>query len=89
MCFVHSNAGCCSLPKNSLSLTCRLQELGIRTLIMSGDKRESVRSVAERIGISEADIYAELGPQDKQRLVGELRERSAIVAMVRDEIPPL
>lgn len=49
---------------------------------MSGDKRESVRSVADRIGIAESDIFAELKPQDKQRLVGELREQKAIVAMV-------
>jgi soluble P-type ATPase len=51
-------------------------------MIMSGDKRESVRSVADRIGIAESDIYAELKPQDKQRLVGELREQKGVVAMV-------
>lgn len=50
---------------------------------MSGDKRESVRSVGQRIGIAESDVYAELRPQDKQRLVGDLRKQGAIVAMVR------
>lgn len=54
----------------------------MRTLIMSGDRRESVRSVAQRIGIAESDVYAELRPEDKQRLVGELREQNAVVAMV-------
>lgn len=71
------------IERLSLSLR-RLQELGVRTLIMSGDRRDSVRSVAQRIGIAEADVFAELRPEDKQRLVGALRAEKAVVAMVRD-----
>jgi Cu+-exporting ATPase len=69
----------------------RLHALGLRTVLVSGDNRGSAQALAARLGITE--VRAEVLPEDKARIVGELRaqlagERPAggRVAMVGDGI---
>ena len=60
----------------------RLRELGIRTVMLTGDNPGSAHAVARELGID--DVRAELLPGDKARIVQELREQGHIVAMVGD-----
>jgi Cu2+-exporting ATPase len=62
------------------SLSCA----GIRTLLLSGDGRETVRNIAARVGIGEGT--GELSPSGKTGFIDRLREKGEIVLMVGDGI---
>lgn len=60
-----------------------LRQLGIRSIILTGDNLESARSIGDQLGITE--IYADLLPTDKVQIVRELQQ-TADIAMVGDGI---
>lgn len=60
----------------------RLHELGIKTVMLTGDNAGSAQAVARELKIDE--VHAQLLPDDKARLIGELRQRGEVVAMVGD-----
>jgi heavy metal translocating P-type ATPase len=63
----------------------RLRSLGIeRVILASGDQKISVDYIARRLGISET--HAELLPQEKLKLVSDLKASGLKVAMVGDGI---
>ncbi|CAD5371892.1 Copper-exporting P-type ATPase [Rubrivivax sp. A210] len=62
----------------------RLAALGVRSVLVSGDNRGAAAAVAAALGIS--DVRAEVLPEDKARIVGELRRGGVKVAMVGDGI---
>ena len=61
-----------------------LREQGVRSVLVTGDNRGSAEAVARQLGIDE--VRAEVLPQDKARIVGELKSQGAVVAMVGDGI---
>lgn len=61
-----------------------LHEQGIRTALVSGDNRGAAERVARELGIDE--LRAEVLPEDKARIVAELRASGSVVAMVGDGI---
>jgi Zn2+/Cd2+-exporting ATPase len=61
-----------------------LQQLGIRSIILTGDNLESAQSIGNQLGITE--IYADLLPTDKVQIVRELQQTTAGIAMVGDGI---
>lgn len=61
-----------------------LRDLGIRTVLLSGDRAAVVRQTARLLGIDEA--YGGFTPDDKQVQVGRLRHERAGVAMAGDGI---
>ncbi len=62
----------------------RLQQLGIRTLLLSGDNRGSAAAVAADLGID--DVRAEVLPGDKASVLRELKAAGEVTAMVGDGI---
>jgi Zn2+/Cd2+-exporting ATPase len=60
-----------------------LTDAGIRTLMLTGDNRRTAEAIGKQLGI---EVRAELMPQDKQSIVGELKEQGLIVAKVGDGI---
>ncbi len=66
----------------SAQAVARLRALGLRTVMLTGDNAGSARAVASRLGIDE--WHAGLLPQDKARLIQQLRGQGAVVAMVGD-----
>ena len=60
----------------------RLHALGIQTVMLTGDNPGSAQAVAQALGIDE--VHAQLLPDDKARIIGELRNRGDVVAMVGD-----
>ncbi|PDT48710.1 MULTISPECIES: heavy metal translocating P-type ATPase [Sinorhizobium] len=56
---------------------------GLRVIMLTGDNRCTAEAVAGRLGI---EARAELLPQDKQRIVGELKAEGHVVAKVGDGI---
>lgn len=59
-----------------------LRQLGVRTLMISGDNKRTARKIADELGIDE--VYGEALPQDKARIIRELQVKGLKVAMVGD-----
>ncbi|WP_052158457.1 heavy metal translocating P-type ATPase [Pseudomonas aeruginosa] len=71
-----------TIKPSSYAAVARLRELGIRTVMLTGDNQGSARAVGRELGID--DVRAELLPGDKAGIVQELRQQGRIVAMVGD-----
>lgn len=61
-----------------------LQARGVQVVMLTGDNAGAARAVAAELGIE--DVRAELLPEDKARVVDELRASGHVVAMVGDGI---
>jgi Cu+-exporting ATPase len=62
----------------------RLAQMGIRSVMLTGDNPGAAKAVAEAVGITE--FVAEVLPADKARVVAKLKEGGQKVAMVGDGI---
>jgi len=62
----------------------RLRELGVKTVLLTGDNRGSAQAVGGALGIDE--VVAEVLPADKAAKVVALKEAGHVVAMVGDGI---
>ena len=60
-----------------------LGDAGIRTLMLTGDNRRTAEAVGKQLGI---EVRAELLPEDKQRIIGELKGQGLRVAKIGDGI---
>lgn len=57
---------------------------GIKVVVISGDNETTARAVAKKLGIDE--VYAGILPEGKAKIVKELQEKGAVVAMAGDGI---
>lgn len=60
-----------------------LRELGADSVMLTGDNARTAKAIAASLGM---EARAELMPQDKQRMVGEMRREGRFVAKVGDGI---
>lgn len=67
--------------KDAVSL---LKEMGIRTIMLTGDNKRTAQAIAAELGIDE--VVAEVMPEDKIRKIEELKEQGYITGMVGDGI---
>jgi Cu+-exporting ATPase len=61
-----------------------LQKEGIRVVMLTGDNNATAQAVAGQLGI--ADVRADVLPEDKHRVIQELRAKGEIVAMAGDGV---
>lgn len=62
----------------------RLKKMGIRCIMMTGDKKEVADWVAKQIGLDE--VFAEVLPDQKAAKIKEVQSRGLIVAMTGDGV---
>ena len=62
----------------------RLKEMGVSTLILTGDSRQAAEKICTETGADQ--VKAELLPQDKQKLISQLRRSGRKVCMTGDGI---
>lgn len=72
------------IKSDSIDAIKRLQNRGIRVVMLTGDNRLTAKAIAEKVGISE--YLAEVMPEDKAKKVAELQKESEIVGMTGDGI---
>jgi Cd2+/Zn2+-exporting ATPase len=60
-----------------------LASAGIKIVMLTGDNNRTAQAIGKYLGI---EVRAELMPEDKQRIVGELKQQGHIVAKVGDGI---
>jgi P-type Cu2+ transporter len=68
----------------SAATVARLKELGIRSMMLTGDAEAVARSVSREIGLD--DYFAEVLPNEKAEKVKEVQARGLSVAMVGDGV---
>lgn len=62
----------------------KIQEMGIRVVMLTGDHDKSAHKVAKAVGITE--VHARLLPQDKATLIEQFHQEGHIVVMAGDGI---
>ncbi|WP_298884614.1 cation-translocating P-type ATPase [uncultured Phascolarctobacterium sp.] len=62
----------------------KLQDMGLRVLMVTGDNRATAEAIRAQVGVDEA--VAQVLPQDKEAVVRKLQQEGHIVAMVGDGI---
>jgi len=70
--------------KESKQAIDKLKEMGIRTMMLTGDNRQVAKWVAEEIGLDE--YFAEVLPHEKASKVKEVQSRGLVVAMTGDGV---
>lgn len=62
----------------------KLQAMGLRVLMVTGDNQATAEAIRAQVGVDEA--VAQVLPQDKEAVIRKLQQESHIVAMVGDGI---
>ncbi len=62
----------------------QLHAQGLKVVMLTGDSAATAGAVARQVGID--DVRADVSPEDKNRIVRELQEGGAVVAMAGDGI---
>ncbi|MCS6711771.1 copper-translocating P-type ATPase [Brachybacterium sp. EF45031] len=72
------------IKPTSAEAIAQFRELGLRTVLLTGDQRTVAESVAAQLGIDE--VLAEVLPEQKVATIQELQRSGATVAMVGDGV---
>jgi Cu+-exporting ATPase len=90
---VHVAAGGCSIgtiaiadqiKPDSVRAVAQLHDIGMNTVLLTGDNERAARSIAQQVGI--VDVRANVRPAGKADVVKELQSRRSRVAMVGDGV---
>ena len=68
----------------SLSAINTLKERGIKVYMATGDNQQVAKAVSEQLSLD--DYFAEVLPEDKQRIIKELQQNGEFVAMTGDGV---
>jgi Cd2+/Zn2+-exporting ATPase len=68
----------------SIGVLAELKRLGVKTVMLTGDRRHAAEAVAQELGLDE--VKAALSPEDKVAAIQALRESGHRVAMVGDGV---
>ncbi|WP_156035401.1 heavy metal translocating P-type ATPase [Microbulbifer sp. HZ11] len=72
------------IRKDAQAAVKRLQELGLRIEMLTGDNQATAEAVARQLGIEH--VHADLLPEDKEKIVADLQKGGAKVGMAGDGI---
>lgn len=72
------------LREEAPDVIARLKELGIKTVMMTGDNRKTAEAIAKKVGIDE--YYSEVLPEDKANFVIGEKQKGKTVVMIGDGI---
>jgi H+-transporting ATPase len=72
------------LRDDSRPLVDTLRQMGVRTLMVTGDSAATAAAIARTVGIEERDIFARVVPEEKFRIVEKLQSEGHVVGMCGD-----
>ncbi|MCW4012676.1 MAG: heavy metal translocating P-type ATPase, partial [Candidatus Bathyarchaeota archaeon] len=73
-----------TLKDDSVLALNELKKMGMKTIMLTGDNKATAEAIASQVGID--DVYAEVMPDEKVRVVVDAQEKYGMVAMVGDGI---
>ena len=74
------------IKTDSISAIKRLQNNGVRVVMLTGDNSITAQAVAKAVGVESADVFADVLPEHKAEKVAELQALGEIVGMTGDGI---
>ena len=72
------------IKNNSVSAIKNLKNMGIKTIMLTGDNKHTANSIGKIVGVDE--IISEVLPTEKADTIKKVQERNGMVAMVGDGI---
>jgi H+-transporting ATPase len=69
--------------EDSAALVATLREMGVQTVMVTGDSPATAAAIARKVGI-DGDVFARVVPEEKYRLVKTLQGRGHVVGMCGD-----
>mgnify|MGYP003801521691 CR=1 FL=1 len=75
-----------SIRVNAGNVVRKLESIGIKTYMMTGDNPAAAYSIASDAGIDSSRVMAKVLPENKSREIARLQEQGLVVAMVGDGI---
>jgi Cd2+/Zn2+-exporting ATPase len=73
------------IRESSRGVIQKLHELGIKsTMMLTGDNKETAKAVGQQVGVS--TVKAELLPQEKLKVIKEIKQNNTKIAMVGDGV---
>jgi len=72
------------IKEDSKAAIARMQAMGLKVVMLTGDNRQTAEAVAAQVGI--AEVFAGVMPQHKDAKVAELQAGGEVVGMVGDGI---
>jgi Cu+-exporting ATPase len=73
-----------TLKEDTVDAVRELKEMGLKTIMLTGDNRRTAETIAKQIGMS--DVYAEVMPDEKVKVLKQAQKKYGMVAMVGDGI---
>jgi len=73
-----------ALKDSAAPAVARLRAMGLRTVLLTGDRRQAAEAVGAEVGVDE--VIAEVLPTDKASVIEQLQAQGRRVAMVGDGI---
>ncbi len=73
-----------TLKEGAAEMVAKLRQLGLKTVMITGDRRAAAHAVAEQLGLD--DVEAEVLPGDKLAIVRRYQEQGLFTGMVGDGI---
>lgn len=73
-----------TIKETSIDAVKNLHQLGIRTIMITGDNKKTAQAIAQKVGVDE--VLAEVLPEDKAKKIKELQLTGLKVAMAGDGI---
>lgn len=73
-----------TLKESSMAAVKKLQNLGLEVYMLTGDNKRTANAIAKKLGMN--NVLAEVLPQDKAKVVRELKSQGKLVAMVGDGV---
>jgi len=63
----------------------RLQQMGLRVMLLTGDQQAAAQAAAKQLGLSEQNVLANVRPEEKAKTIAQLQQQGS-VGMVGDGI---
>ncbi len=75
-----------TLKPDAQSAVKQLQKMGLRVILLTGDRLSVAEAIAKQLNLKSEDIFAEVRPEGKVKTITALQQQNQIVAMVGDGI---
>lgn len=73
-----------TIRDTSVQAVSELQAHGVHCVLLTGDNQTTAKAIAARVGIKEA--YGDMLPEDKLKMIDDLRQRYGVVGMAGDGV---
>lgn len=73
-----------TVKENAKDVIQAINDLGIETIMLTGDNEKSANFIANKVGIT--NVISRVLPQDKSKVIKDLQQNGDIIAMVGDGI---